>query len=103
MAGPEGQSSGNTLPGMTDGVFIANGQYSGDGTGSYIAFSNGPKGWGTLVPRPDGTLAATGNRSTDKGTPGNSYSERFDGNLIVTVNPSELPYGTSGSAWTVIK
>jgi hypothetical protein len=102
-AGPTRSIVGKTLPGMTDAVFIANGQYSGDGTGSYIAFSNGPKGWGTLVPQPDGTLAATGNRSTDNGTPGNSYSERFDGNLIERANPSELPYGTNGSEWMVIK
>jgi hypothetical protein len=102
-AGPTRSIVGKTLPGMTDAVFIANGQYSGDGTGSYIAFSNGPRGWGTLVPQPDGTLAATGNRSTDNGTPGNSYSERFDGNLLEIAAPSALPYGTNGSEWMVTK
>jgi pimeloyl-ACP methyl ester carboxylesterase len=102
-AGPTRSIVGKALPGMIDAVFIANGQYSGDGTGSYIAFSNGPKGWGTLVPQPDGTLVATGNRSTDNGTPGNSYSERFDGNLLEIAAPSALPYGTNGSEWMVIK
>jgi hypothetical protein len=93
--------TGALLTGMRDATFIANGTFSGDGTGNFIAFTNGPRGWGTIAPGPAGTLIPTGNKSTDNTTPGNSYTERFhDGNLEIS-EPGTLPFGPNGEQWQV--
>jgi uncharacterized protein YceK len=97
---PSGDGStnitGQTLPGMDDATFIANGQYSGDGTGSYIAFTNGSNGWGTIAPGPSDTLIPSGDRSTDNSTPGEQYAMGFAGNLLETATIGELPFGPNG-------
>jgi hypothetical protein len=93
--------TGALLTGMSDATFIARGFFSGDGTGNYIAFTNGPRGWGTIAPGPDDTLIATGNKSTDNTTPGNSFTELFHGGDLEISEPSELPFGPDGEEWQV--
>lgn len=85
--------TGALLPGMTDAIFIANGFFSGDGTGSYIAFTNGPHGWGTIAPGPgEGTLIPTGDASTDNTTPGNSYTEFFSSGDLDRIDTGVLSF-----------
>jgi len=94
--------TGALLSGMTDATFIANGFFSGDGTGSYIAFTNGPHGWGTMAPGPgEGTLIPTGNASTDNTTPGNSYAELFSGGDLDRIDTGNLPFGPNGEEWEI--
>ncbi len=94
--------TGALLSGMTDATFIANGFFSGDGTGSYIAFTNGPHGWGTIAPGPgEDTLIATGNASTDNTTPGNSYAELFGNGDLDRIDPGSLPFGPNGEEWQI--
>ena len=98
---PHTTITGALLTGMSDATFIANGLFSGDGTGNFIAFTNGPRGWGTIAPGPDGTLIPTGNKSTNNTTPGNSYTELFhDGHLEIS-EPGNLPFGPNGEEWQV--
>jgi len=93
--------TGALLTGMSDATFIANGQYCGDGTCAYIAFTSGPHGWGTIAPGPGGTLVPTGRKSTDFTTPGNSYTELFRGGDLERTEPGNLPFGPNGEEWQV--
>jgi hypothetical protein len=93
--------TGALLTGMRDATFIASGLFSGDGTGNFIAFTNGPRGWGTIAPGPVGTLIPTGSKSTDNTTPGNSYTELFHGGHLETSEPGPLPFGPDGEEWQV--
>jgi pimeloyl-ACP methyl ester carboxylesterase len=93
--------TGALLAGMSDATFIADGPFSGDGTGNAIAFTNGARGWGTIAPGPGNTLIATGNRSTDNATPGNSYSEYFHDGDLSTSEPGSLPFGPNGEEWQI--
>jgi hypothetical protein len=95
--------TGALLSGMTDATFIAQGFYSGDGTGNDIAFGNGPNGWGTLVPGPNESLVPSGHGSTDESTPGISYFERFYDGGIQESEPGTLPFGPNGEEWQVIR
>jgi hypothetical protein len=96
------QISGALLSGMTDATFIANGFFSGDGTGTYIAFTNGPHGWGTIAPGPgEDTLMPTGNASTDNTTPGNSYAELFSDGDLDRIDTGVLPFGPNGEEWEI--
>ena len=103
LAGPPESAVGRLMPGMSDAVFILSGQFSGDGTGNYIAFTNGPNGWGTVAPKGTDVLVPTGAHSTDNTTPGNEYAETFNGNYLETGSTSVLPYGTNGSEWMIVK
>jgi hypothetical protein len=98
---PSAKIVGALLSGMTDATFIASGLFTGDGTGNFIAFTNGPRGWGTVAPGPSGTLIPTGNRSTDNRTPGNSYTELFHGGDLEISEPGNLPFGPNGEEWQV--
>jgi eukaryotic-like serine/threonine-protein kinase len=103
---PTGTPGGTTitgapLTGMSDATFIAQGAYSGDGTGSFIAFTSGPHGWGTIAPGPGGTLVPTGRKSTDNTTPGNSYTELFHRGDLEITEPGYLPFGPNGEEWQV--
>jgi hypothetical protein len=101
-AGIETTITGALPSGMSDAVFIANGFFSGDGTGTYIAFTNGPHGWGTIAPGPgEGTLIPTGNASTDNTTPGNSYAELFSDGDLDRIDTSTLPFGPDGEQWEI--
>ena len=93
--------TGALLTGMSDATFIANGYFSGDGTGNFIAFTNGSRGWGTIAPGPDDTLIPTGNKSTDNTTPGNSFTELFHGGYLEISDPGQLPFGPDGEEWQV--
>lgn len=94
--------TGALLTGMSDAVFIVNGYFSGDGTGTYIAFTNGPHGWGTIAPGPgESTLIPTGNASTDNLTPGNSYAELFGNGHLDRIDTSTLPFGPNGEEWEI--
>jgi hypothetical protein len=101
FATPHTTITGALLTGMTDATFIANGLFSGDGTGNFIAFTNGPRGWGTIAPGPDDTLIPTGNKSTDNATPGNSFTELFHGGSLEISDPGNLPFGPDGEEWQV--
>jgi hypothetical protein len=84
-----GDSSGVNIVGvlldhMSDATFIARGYFTGDGSGNYIAFTNGPHGWGTIAPGPHNTLVPTGDRSTDNGTPGIHWDVTVHDGLLVT-------------------
>jgi hypothetical protein len=88
---------------MSDATFLVNGFFSGDGTGSYVAFTNGAHGWGTVAPGPSDTLVPSGNDASDNTTPGNEYFERFvDGGLEVS-QPGSMPYGPNGEEWQIIR
>jgi hypothetical protein len=94
--------TGALLSGMSDAVFIANGFFSGDGTGTYIAFTNGPHGWGTIAPGPgESTLIPTGSASTDNTTPGNSYAELFSNGDLDRIDTGTLPFGPNGEEWEI--
>jgi hypothetical protein len=94
--------TGALLPGMTDATFIAHGFFSGDGTGTYIAFTGGPRGWGTIAPGPgEGTLMPTGKASKDNTTPGNSYAELFSDAGLDRIDPGTLPFGPNGEEWEI--
>ena len=94
--------TGALLPSMTDATFIAHGFFSGDGTGTYIAFTNGPRGWGTIAPGPgESTLIPTGNASTDNTTPGNSYAEFFSNGDLDRIDTGSLPFGPNGEEWEI--
>lgn len=101
FAKPRTTIAGALLTGMSDATFIANGYFSGDGTGNFIAFTNGSRGWGTIAPGPDDTLIPTGNKSTDNTTPGNSYTELFRGGYLEISEPGTLPFGPNGEEWQV--
>jgi peptidase A4-like protein len=62
--------TGALLTHMSDAVFIAQGVFTGDGSGSAIAFTNGVHGWGTIAGPTGQPMQATGHRSTDNTTPG---------------------------------
>jgi hypothetical protein len=98
---PSTTITGALLTGMSDATFIANGSFSGDGTGNFIAFTIGPRGWGIIAPGPVGTLIPTGNKSTDNTTPGNSYTELFHGGYLEISEPGYLPFGPNGEEWQV--
>jgi len=98
---PSTTITGALLTGMSDATFIANGSFSGDGTGNSIAFTNGPRGWGTIAPGPVGTLIPTGNKSTDNTTPGNSYTELFHSGYLEISEPGTLPFDPNGEEWQV--
>jgi pimeloyl-ACP methyl ester carboxylesterase len=98
---PSTAFTGALLDGMSDATFIADGFFSGDGTGNDIAFTNGARGWGTIAPGPGNTLVATGNGSTDNRTPGNSYVEFFRDGDLVTSEPGTLPFGPNGEEWQI--
>ena len=93
--------TGALLTGMSDATFIANGQYCGDGTCAYIAFTSGPHGWGTIAPGPGNTLVPTGRKSASFATPGNSYTELFRGGDLERTEPGTLPFGPNGEEWQV--
>jgi serine/threonine-protein kinase len=93
--------TGALLTGMSDATFIAKGGYTGDGTGNFIAFTNGPHGWGTIAPGPGQTLVPTGRKSTDNTTPGNTYTELFSGGDLEVSDPGNLPLGPNGEEWEV--
>jgi hypothetical protein len=104
--GPSDTSmTGALLHGMTDATFIAQGHYSGDGTGSYVSFTNGPRGWGTIAPTggtqsySGTTLVPSGANSTDNTTPGEFYFERFFNGGLQVSDPGSLPYGPDGEEW----
>lgn len=98
---PDATVTGALLAGMSDATFIAQGQFSGDGTGSFIAFTNGPRGWGTIAPGLGGTLIPSGNSSTDNTTPGEQYTELFDHGDLEISTPGSLPYGPNGEEWQI--
>jgi hypothetical protein len=100
-ATPPPTITGALLTGMSDATFIASGYFSGDGTGNFIAFTNGSRGWGTIAPGPDDTLIPTGNKSTDNATPGNSFTELFRGGYLEISQPGTLPFGPNGEEWQV--
>ena len=100
---PSTTITGALLTGMSDATFIANGLFSGDGTGNFIAFTNGPRGWGTIAPGRAGTLIPTGNKSTDNTTPGNSYTELFRAGHLEISGPGNLPFGPNGEEWQVAR
>ena len=93
--------TGALLTGMSDATFIANGLFSGDSTEHFVAFTNGPHGWGTIAPGQVGTLIPTGNKSTDNTTPGNSYAELFHSGYLEISEGGYLPFGTNGEEWQV--
>jgi eukaryotic-like serine/threonine-protein kinase len=93
--------TGALLAGMSDATFIAKGAFTGDGTGNFIAFTNGPHGWGTVAPGPGNTLVPTGRKSTDNTTPGNSYTELFSGGDLEVSDPGSLPFAPNGEEWQV--
>ena len=103
FARPHTTITGALLTGMRDATFIANGLFSGDGTGNFIAFTNGPRGWGTIAPGPVGTLIPTGNKSTDNTTPGNSFTELFHGGYLEISDPGYLPFGPDGEEWQIAR
>lgn len=93
--------TGALLKGMSHATFIVSGQFSGDGTGNFIAFTDGRLGWGTIAPGQSGVLIPTGRMSTDNRTPGNSYTEVFSHGYLEIVNPGYLPFGPNGEEWQI--
>ncbi|HVB91846.1 MAG TPA: hypothetical protein VND70_07075 [Acidimicrobiales bacterium] len=81
---PEVTVTGALLSGMSNATFIAEGIFTGDGSGNFIAFSNGQSGWGTLAPRSYDNLVPTGAKSTDNGTPGIAWRISFEDGLLET-------------------
>lgn len=62
LAGETGRVrvTGEVPTGMSDAVFIADGPFTGDGSGDTLAFTNGPNGWGVIATEVNGNLASTG-------------------------------------------
>jgi hypothetical protein len=77
------------LAGMRTAVFIVHGNFTGDGDADWIAFGNGPHGWGRLAPRA-GTLVPTGMGSTDNLTPGLTMHIAAAGGLLETSAQSDV-------------
>lgn len=94
---------GALLTGMTNATFIAQGQFSGDGTADFIAFTAGSHGWGVIAPGPGYTLIPTGRKSTNQLTPGNSLGEFFHDGHIVRSEAGSLSFGTNGDMWQVVR
>lgn len=86
---------------MSNATFIASGLFTGDGTGNFIAFTTGPRGWGTIAPGAQGQLIPTGDKSTDNATPGISYTELFHDGDLETSEPGSLPFGPNGEEWQI--
>jgi pimeloyl-ACP methyl ester carboxylesterase len=62
--------TGALLSGMSDATFIADGEFTGDGTGTAVAYTNSPHGWGVVATGPNNTLVPSGAPATDNTTPG---------------------------------
>jgi pimeloyl-ACP methyl ester carboxylesterase len=99
---PEPSVSGALLTGMSDATFIAKGYFTGDGTGNEIAFTNGPHGWGTIVPGPNNTLVPTGGTSTDNTTPGIKFDELFANNQLETIDQNPDAYTAMGPEYGLV-
>jgi hypothetical protein len=84
---------------MSDAVFIARGAFTGDGSGSAVAFTNGAHGWGTIAGTAIGLpLKATGRAATDNTTPGLALAIDFrDGFLDVSYHNDDFP--TASGTW----
>jgi hypothetical protein len=90
---PLGNLIGRELGGMADATFIATGVFTGDSTGSALAFGKGRRGWGTVAWEPGNVLVPTGAGSTDNNTPGIYFDEQFSGNELETTSLN--PYLTT--------
>jgi hypothetical protein len=90
---PLGNVIGRELGGMADATFIATGVFTGDSTGSALAFGKGRRGWGTVAWEPGNVLVPTGAGSTDNNTPGIYFDEQFSGNELETTSLN--PYLTT--------
>ncbi len=99
---PDVTVEGTLLTSMTDATFVAHGNFSGDGTGNAVAFTNGPKGWGVIAPGANNTLVATGRPSTDNTTPGNSFAETFNQGLLETTQQNYDFWAAIGSTFSLV-
>ena len=77
--------TGKRLAGMAQATFVANGEFTGDTSGDYIAFAKGRHGWGAVVPTANGALAPAG-CSTYDGVMGERRTEGFSGGKLETVD-----------------
>jgi hypothetical protein len=91
--------TGALLSNMSDAVFIARGAFTGDGSGSAVAFTNGAHGWGTIAGTAIGQpLQATGQAATDNTTPGLALAIDYrDGFLDVSYHNDDFP--TASGTW----
>jgi len=89
---PDPTITGALLDGMGTATFIATGMFTADGSLNYIAFGDGPHGWGAIGP------SRIGNRLVMTGRPAGSVFSQywreyfFDGSLATEI---ENPYFTT--------
>jgi hypothetical protein len=57
---PHASVRGALLRNMSDATFIVHGNFTGDGSGNAVAFSNGRRGWGAIKAQPNGNIAPSG-------------------------------------------
>ncbi len=57
---PDTVLTGAVLTGMAHATFVAEGIFTGDGSGNAVAYTDGPHGWGAIKAEADGNLASSG-------------------------------------------
>jgi hypothetical protein len=91
--------TGALLSNMSDAVFIARGAFTGDGSGSAVAYTNGVHGWGTIAGTATGQpLQATGRAATNNTTPGLALSMDFRGGLL-DIDYHNNDFATAAGTW----
>jgi hypothetical protein len=97
------KGKGTLLSGMSHATFIATGLFSGDGSGSAIAYTTGAKGWGAIKAEANGNIGPSGQGVTFGGI-GLAEGFGFVNGLLMSADcSSTLPIADCGGNQRVIK
>jgi hypothetical protein len=91
VGAPEARANGALLRNMQHATFIVTGNFTGDASGNAVAFTTGPRGWGTIKAEPNGNIGPSG-APVGSNRIGLSYGFAFaDGYLITADCPQDRP------------
>lgn len=98
---PDTALTGALLTGMSDATFIASGPFTGDGSGTKLAYSNGNHGWGLLQPGPANTLTPSGMGAGTSAPPAVRSDMRFSDGELVTSQENDFYDNAEGGVYAL--
>jgi len=98
---PETSLIGARLTGMSDATFIATGAFTGDGSGTALAYTNGSNGWGLLLPGSANTLVPTGTQVGSNGPSYIWYGMQFSGGELVASQENPFYDNAEGGVYAL--
>lgn len=103
LGDPSATTMGADLTGMRHATFIVRGTFTGDGTGSAVAYADGLRGWGAIKAEPSGRIGPSG-APVGSDQIGLSFDFGFDNGLLVTkdCNP-HYAFAECGGPTTIVK